>query len=352
MKNEYITTSCKDIEDLQTYKACFDNNDDPKSLLRLEWMHFKNPVEECYVDFAVHEESKKIGGLYAVFPVRFKYFKDTIIGSQSIDTLVDKHHRRKGLFKKLAASLYERCKNNGVQFVYGFPNDQSAFAFFNRLEWTPIGDVPFLIKIINLKYIKEKLAAKSKALSYLVPGLKLSRTKEIQLQEGMVIKEIEGFFPSEIDTIWNAFSQNINFAVHRDSKYLNWRIFEKPEQNYQVNGLYDNDKLVGFIAFVISEKHGGRIGYVVEYMYLPTYKEAAENLLIYADKQMSLGGADAILAWNFQHSPNHKAFKKIGFIKFPEKLKPIKLFFGIRFFENHTIQMKDWYISYCDSDTV
>lgn len=352
MKHEYSTTACQNENDLKNYKVCFDNNDDPKSLARLEWMHFQNPVNECYIDFAIHNESKAIGGLYAVFPARFKYFQKVIIGSQSIDTLVDKDHRRKGLFKKMAASLYDRCKNKGVQFVYGFPNDQSSFAFFNRLGWSPIADVPFLIKIINLKYIKKKLAIKSKALSFFVPPIKVASTKMNSLAEGITIEEIKDAFNEEVDDIWAEFSSGINFAIQRDRVYLNWRIFKKPEQDYDVYGLYDKGKLVGLVIYTLSDKHGGKIGYIVEYMFLSKYESESKILLQYANKEMIKRGADAILAWNFKHSPNHRNYKKGGYIKFPEKLKPIKLFFGIKFFNNASIKLQDWYISYCDSDTV
>ena len=353
MKEEtYLTTHLKDLEDLKTYKACFDNNDDPKSLEHLEWMHFKNPLNKRYVDFAIHKENKDIGGLYAVFPVSFKHNQLTIVGAQSIDTLVDKNHRKKGLFKKLAKSLYQRCSEDAVKFVYGFPNIHSSFAFFNRLEWTPIADVPFMIKLINLDYIKRKLGEKNKLLGFFIPAMRIASKKKISLKEGMTIKMIDKPFGKEVDLIWEQFSKSINFSINRDAVYLNWRIFAKTSENYIVAGLYDKTALVGFVIYTVSEKHGGQVGYIVEYMYLPSYEKEARKLLAFANADLIEKKADVVLAWNFSHSPNHANIRSAGFIKFPEKLKPIKLFFGVRFFDNIKVDLRDWYISYCDSDTV
>ena len=121
MSDKYSIIECGQPADLEKYKSCFDNNNDSKQYENLEWMHFQNPVKKCYVDFAIENTSEEVGGLYAVFPVKFKCFSELLLGAQSIDTLVDKHHRKQGLFKKLAKSLYQRCEEEGLKFVYGFP---------------------------------------------------------------------------------------------------------------------------------------------------------------------------------------------------------------------------------------
>ena len=167
------------------------------------------------------------------------------------------------------------------------------------------------------------------------------------------IKPIDRFEEKNVNPIWEKFSANINFSIHRDANYLNWRIFDKPNFDYITKGLFFNSNLVAFVAYNIVRKHGGRIGYMLEFMYLPEYAEEANSLLIFANNAFIKQDVDVVLVWNFSHSPNHKYFKRNGYVRLPELIKPIKLHFGVRFFQStYHLKEQDWYLSYCDSDTV
>jgi len=95
----------------------------------------------------------------------------------------------------------------------------------------------------------------------------------------------------------------------------------------------------------------------MDLIYDPSMPVAGTKLLQYAIKYLKSSKADLVLAWNLKQSPNHKLFRKSLFFKIPEKLQSIKLFFGACLFDVE-INKKDffnannWYISYCDSDTV
>ncbi len=137
---------------LELYEQIFANNNDPKIKKRLEWMHEDNPAKKKYFSVYVDDGIKKPAAIYAVFPVIFKKFAEQVNAVQSIDTMTDVDYRGMGLFKKLAVDCYNNAKYDGVEFVYGFPNDQSAPGFFKSLGWKPIAEVPFFVKPINVFY--------------------------------------------------------------------------------------------------------------------------------------------------------------------------------------------------------
>ena len=340
-------------DDVKLYKDCFDDNNDPKDLESINWLHLDNVCREAYVDFAIHKDSNQVGGIYAVFPAYFKLAKKVIKGCQSIDTLVDESHRRKGLFTSLASSLYTRCQKSGLQFVYGFPNQHSQHGFFNKLKWTNLGDVPFLLKIYNLGYVKKKYNGKLKFLLSILPSIRIAKKQKVDLSSNFEIREVDNFSNINIDHIWEDFSENINFAVNRNTHYLIWRIDQKPYFEYKILGLFDsNNRIVGFTIYSIVDKHDGKIGYVIEHMYLSEYKLHSDQLLKKVSNNLIKNKVDVLLAWCCDHSKNYNAFKKVGMIQFPKRLQPIKLFFGIRFFNEMIISRSDIYLSYCDSDTV
>src|SRR4030095_10457568 len=72
---------------------------------------------------------------YGVFPCRALVRGNVYLTAQSGDTMTHPNHRGKGLFVKLAKMTYELAKENGIKFVFGFPNDNSLPGFVKKLGW-------------------------------------------------------------------------------------------------------------------------------------------------------------------------------------------------------------------------
>ena len=113
---------------------------------------------------------------------------------------------------------------------------------------------------------------------------------------------------------------------------------------------------MAFCAHTTVDKHGGRVGYILELLYDPGLHVAGAALLANALARMASDGADAVLAWCFGHSPNARAFRKTGFLPLPSRLRPIELHVGVRVLDESLSELltdrRSWYMSYCDSDTV
>ena len=271
------------------------------------------------------------------------------LGAQSIDTLTDKNYRGKGMFTGLARDLYLKEKNEGVKFVYGFPNGNSIHGFSKKLDWFVLDPVPFLIKPLGTSYFTKR----KKYFSWL-PNINLFNRVEISVKNYQLREESQ--IPDQINELWGHFSKNIRVSVERDFDYLSWRYLKKPGVNYKLVSCYEKEKLIGFIVYVIKEKHNGRIGYIMELMHKNDKSDAGSMLVSHAEKQMRKDKADLILAWSFDLSPNFKSFKRCKFLKFKEKYRPIELHFGVACFDDkfkHLLsERENWYLSYSDSDTV
>ncbi len=345
-----------DLKDLQLFKSLFDNNDSPKNLDNLKWQYKETEIKDIVVDFAIDEVNnvEKIAAVYAVFPLAFFVDGKNTLAVQSLDTMTDKAYQGRGLFKNLAQSVYNRAYANGYKFVFGFPNGNSAFAFFNRLGWTEITEVPFKIKAFKLRYfIKNIPYLKSMANGF--PNISLSFFNKLPAEILNNIKPLINFGP-EVDSLWDKFSAKIVVGVKRDASYLNWRYILKPNENYSIYGYYDNNELKGLIVYCLKSKHGGNIGYIMELLVDPRLPVIGAQLLKFAVNDLKVQGCDACLAWNFNHSPNASAFKALNFFSMPKRLRPIELHFGVRAFDKEyegvVLTKENWYLSYSDSDTV
>lgn len=320
-----------------------------RSDARWRWQYLDNPVGELFVDAATMGPTDgPLDAVYCVMPTYLRVEGQRHIAFQSLDTLVGKAARRQGLFKKLAHRNYARLAERG-KAVYGFPNGNSAHGFFERLEWKSFDPVPFLVRPLKLGYVRRKVFAK-------VPGIFDAAPIPVPrwpLPFGMRFEEPTAFGP-EADAIWEDFAGEATVAVERDARYLNWRVLEKPGVEYRALELRVGGRLVAHGAYTVVDKHGGRIGYVLDVLHRRRDVLFGQRLLAEMLRRMQKDGAELALAWSLPHSPNFPAYASSGFVPLPERFRFIELHAGARGFDaTLPLERRDrWYLSYCDSDTV
>ena len=341
--------------DLSAFEACFARNGSPRDPAAFRWQYTRAPAGAPVVDFSVDRaaEEERVAGIYAVFPVRAKVGGRTVVGAQSLDTLTDAAFRGRGIFTTLARSVYARCAAGGVGFVYGFPNGSSAPGFFSKLEWRALDPVPFLIRPLRTGYFLARFPRAGRALARLA-DLPLPRPRALRPGPGEEVVAVAAF-GDEFDALWARASAALPVAVVRDAAYLRWR-FAKPGEGYRTLAVRTAGGVSAFVTWCVKEKHGGRIGYLMELLAVPGAERAASLLLREAVRRMARERADAVLAWSLAHSPLHAAYRGAGFLVMPERMRPIELHFGVRPLDPELAPLlerrENWYLSYCDSDTV
>ena len=335
--------------DLAAFRDCFERNGTPRLLEALRWQYLDNPSGELFVDLAVSDE--RIAAIYAVQPALIRVRGARRLAAQSVDTLVDADFRGRGLFTKMAQSVYQRVREREGAFVYGFPNGNSAPGFFNKLGWLPLDPVPFLVRPLRTGFVASKLPLARWLRRLPDVGLPIGRAKLQAVQELRPLTELG----PALGALWERFASDVMVAVDRSPEYLRWRL-GKPGERYECLGVFEGTQLVAFCAYTTVDKHGGRIGYVIELLHDPGRHDTGAALLAECLRRMSADGADAVLAWAFRHAPNAKAYSKVGFVPLPERLRPIELHIGVRPLDESLTKVlsdrRNWYISYCDSDTV
>lgn len=340
-----------DNAELKAYCKSFEDNGSLRDLKNVEWLHRQNLANKNTIYYAKKEN--KIAGIYTALPVPFRINNTKVYGLQAIDALTDRKHRGNGLFPKLAKKLFADAKEEKYILVYGFPNENSSRGHFDKLEWTSFGEIPFLLKPINYLYIfkrffRSEIAANSDInFIYNAPLSKeINKTTQIKMLSG---------FDRQYDKIWEKASVNINICAERNAVYMQWRYVSKPCEHYYRYGLFVNGKLEAVVVYSIKKKHRGIIAYLMELIYDPQYPATGTLLLKFVTEQCKSQKIDVILAWSLSHSFNHKSFKKSGYYELPQKLRPQKLFFGVRALNKNykpaILNINNWYISYSDSDT-
>jgi hypothetical protein len=76
---------------------------------------------------------------YGAFPINLTMNGTSYLVAQSGDTMTAPNHRKKGLFIQLAEKTYQLAKEKKIEFVFGFPNENSYPGFQNKLKWVFFG---------------------------------------------------------------------------------------------------------------------------------------------------------------------------------------------------------------------
>jgi hypothetical protein len=356
MKSNYIwLDDCE--KNLQRFKSCFDQNDSSRTLTHLRWQYLDGlqsvaPLVLLGIQNG-DDTNSQLTGIYATFQNQFICDGNIVLGIQSLDTLTSKEFRGKGLFNDFAQQVYAKAEQQGISFIYGFPNKNSAYGFFIKLGWTQLDPVPFIIKPLNTSYILSKIPF-LKAINKFIPNIRLI-PRATSLHNGLkLVENIQ--IDSRYDDLWLTFRNTFKVGLDRSSKYLQWRLSRPGEQYFNIACLDEEGAIVAICIYTNRDKHGGKIGYIMDLIHRPGVKHEATAVLNTALINLAKKGCDAVLSWCFGHSVNYENYRQSGFFIFPEIIRPIELHFGARAFDaclHREISQRDsWYISYLDSDTV
>ena len=301
---------------------------------KLEWKFRHNPAGAGMV--AVARSDGDIIGVNAFMPSGFSVRGDSALGYQSMDTIVMPAARGKGVFPALLNCFYEQTHG---ALIYGFPNANSSPGFFGKLGWTHFGPVPILFRPLRTGYFLRRFGR-------LMPDFRVPLLSRFFEGAERITR-----FQDDATSMWHQFSSDITCAVDRTAEFLNWRLVDHPTEKYEILRSPDGS----FTAHTVSDKHGGRIGYVMEAI---GNSQSLPLLIASSLREIQASGADAALAWCLPGSPNYAAYRRAGFYPLPQKLRPITINFGARPLRADSeasaaiLDSSDWYISYLDSDTV
>ncbi|HEY2580713.1 MAG TPA: GNAT family N-acetyltransferase [Mucilaginibacter sp.] len=102
--------------------------------------YFQNKYDTAFTSvqhtgYIAYDSGRAIA-FYGVIPCFIRLNGSIILAAQSADTMTHPQYRNKGLFIELAKETFELCGKNGIELLFGFPNQNSLYGFVNRLGWT------------------------------------------------------------------------------------------------------------------------------------------------------------------------------------------------------------------------
>jgi GNAT superfamily N-acetyltransferase len=297
----------------------------------VRWTFASNPSA-----FAVARHHGRIAGISGYIRSRMKFGGTVGVGLQAVDSYVSSEMRGRGIFTRLARAYDDHAIRSDADLVWGFPNDNAAPAWFGKLGWHCHGQVPFLVKPLRAGFFLRKL------------GLPVDFPASFARDQNIAAVVDIGEWA---DALWERIAAKIGCGTIRDREFLAHRLIHAPQAATYRIVADQHDSSATVIATREAVKHGGHIAYLMEALGGASLKD----LLMSELGRLRDRGVEVVLAWSFPWSPNYRVLRSAGFVPLPERLRPIRIWFGSRpqtQAAGCANRAGQWYLSYLDSDTV
>lgn len=261
-------------------------------------------------------------GHYAVTSLPLLLLGEKRRAAFSMTTMTHPDYQGKGIFTKLAKMTYEAAADRNFSLVFGFPNKNSEWVFFNRLGWSRSASVN----------------------EYRLDSFPLPLTTPMEAKEPA--------FDRSYDEFWDRNCAKLGCCVPRTAEFLNWRVARCPTEYRKGSYLLFEDKtaggeLRGFLVFKVYTGEARSKGHVLELLAFD--HESADRLLASALDYARRENVLNVSAWLYRGHPNFAAFTAGGFSDSGNTVV-----WGGRLFGGENAEIGDffnhWHLSMLDSD--
>ncbi len=269
------------------------------------WKYFENPLGDAIVGIATAGGS--VVSVVAATPKRIWLSGKTVLGYELGDFLTDENYRKMGLFSQLIELVCREAGARGSELVYVRPNDVSFPILAGKLSFQETQRVDARRFVIPSQTLSRKTGIPASLLrlsgmDWLLKSHCIPRSPG----NGVTVVPMERF-GEEIDQLWQRAAAGYDFALVRDSSYLNWRFSDCPTP-YKMWLARRKGEAVGFL--VTSAERTAPSGAVVDLFTESCDAEAVRALLATGMGSLLKGGIELISTWTLQasgHGSEHRS---------------------------------------------
>lgn len=266
-----------EVKILELFKLAFNKEMTPEYW---KWRFQDNPFTK---DIMIHLmwDGDKMVGHYAICPIEMIIDGEVCMTAFSMTTMTHPEYNGRGIFTQLSSSLYDELKNvHKYKMVWGFPNNNSHYAFIKNLKWNNVATIPMLS--IN----KAKLKPSS--------GVKYSKVdnfnKVLALKLNNSTKKIK---------------------INNTADYLNWRYNSNPFADYKT--LTVNEGIIVY-KLIASFSESGKNEIDIMDVVFNNDTELLNELLNAITEEEKGADITQFNLWNSIFSDEYLLLKKFGFI--------------------------------------
>jgi len=215
------------------------------------WKHEQNPFGSSLVLFG--KEGDQLVGVRAFLRWNWQSNGRFYKALRAVDTVTHPDHQRKGIFSKLTSTALEKAKEEGIDFLYNTPN-QNSMPGYLKMGWQEVGLLPMFIKVLEPISFAARLAKN------------IMLKKEGRIDVTRIISDLPYAGPWLTENA-RAIERLIDIDSNMDGRglttvrsldYLLWRYSSHPYINYHVVEARVDGELRGVIFCRANQRRGLR----------------------------------------------------------------------------------------------
>lgn len=293
------------------------------------WMNRGCPQGETFVELAVAEDGEVVGH-YSVWPKQVRLNGVPTRVGMAIHAVVHPEHRGLSVLQGLLQRVLLRCREEGLPFLYAFPNDRVWLVYLKFFQWQPAGE----ITAWELPLDRWNEAAAESAARWVLRDPPVFEEAHGRIHQAML----------ESDPFANKLS-----AV-KDRAWLTWRYAEHPHVNYQLlEARSPAGELAGYLVLKRYEKAGVRYGHLIDFGIDPSRGDCFPGLARTALQEFRDQGVQVASCWASDSLPMTAVLERLGF-----RQSGFTTHMGIRQIEpgkpEEAFMLNRWHVAMGDSD--
>jgi len=234
----------------------------------------------------------------------------TVVAYEIGDLLTDNAYRGMGLFSQLIELVCSEARDHGSCLVYARPNRIALPILAGKLHFQEAQRIDTRRWVIPSRVLSRETGIPASLLR--LSGLDWLLKSRIPRWSGDVVTAVPvDRFAEEVDQLWRRASEGFDFALVRDSNYLNWRFCDCPTP-YKIWCALRKGKTVGFL--VTSADRATPTAAIIDLFTDSGDVEAVRVLLANGMDFMLSNGVQSVRSWTLQgpvQSAAHKLLQRM-----------------------------------------
>ena len=326
------------------YRRVFGTDAADVNRLRWEWQYQRNPNNPAAGPLIwVAREGPTVIGQYATMPVRLQVAGAEIDASWGMDVMIAPERQRQGL-----GELLFRWWDQHGDASLGLGLSESSYRLFQKLRWPNVGPVPCLIKPLTRRALRRP--SWPMPLNRLISALTLpfiqiiARSRPLRAEIVPIRR-----FGEEFTLLWKRLGPKFDFAVKRDSAYLNWKFIEPPHVRYSAVSLRRGDQLHGYAIYRHIQEPRGRVTLLVDFLVDPDDDLGAKTILRWIDSEARAADSDKIRVFAM-HEGFRRIMKRSGYFQVKSSMEFTAKINGVEVPPDFYSNTGKWHVTLGDSD--
>jgi hypothetical protein len=276
------------------------------------------------------------------------------------DTYTGKDYQRMGMFSILTNASRKWGTQQGIDIIYGTPNEQSLPGYEKYANFFQIKNVGLVSLILPLNIssiLHSKIGIRLSIFfgyvnyylfrSYFTFSTAYFRSKNSTLiVTQLTCSPIE--IEDDLNFFWNKVRAKFNFVLDRSAISIQWRFHDNPNP-YKIFILREKGCMIGYIVTRCIHNGQQRTLVIADFLTLPGMEEKLIVLLKEIIRTEVDSSIFSISVWCTKSSDFFRIFKKAGFIS--RSNIPV-IFFKNKIFDSLVEIKNGWHFTMSDTDNI